>query len=76
MKVEDYFIADVFEYGNRKDNCLAFQNIHITEKQKQTIRKAWEAVEKKLKKYGYLTDSKICETILSFFNEFIKGGKK
>lgn len=69
--VKKHFVSMVFDYGCRKESCIAFDNIHITEKQKQVIRKAWGKVESALTRYGYLTDTRIIEIIESFYAEFI-----
>lgn len=65
-KAKEHFISTVFDYGCKKDNCFAFQNIHITEKQKQVIRKAWANIEHLL-----VSDDEITSIIESFYSEFV-----
>lgn len=65
-KAKENFVSMVFDYGYRKESCIAFQNIHITEKQKQTVRKAWASIE-----HLNTSDDELISTIESFYDEFM-----
>lgn len=65
-KAKEHFISSVFDYGCKKDNCFAFQNVHITEKQRQVIRKAWEKI-----KHLIVSDDELINIIESFYSEFV-----
>lgn len=63
---KNHFVSIVFDYGCKKEKCLAFQNIHVTEKQKNIIRKAWESIE-----HLIASDDELINKIESFYAEFI-----
>ena len=62
------FIGSVFDYGLSRENCMAFQNIHITEEQKNAICKAWAEVEKGIK-HG-ASDSELDKIALAFWDDY------
>ena len=67
---QKHFVSMVYDYGARKENCLAFDNIHIMEGHKNAIISAWHDAEKAISNGA--SDDDIDTVILEHWRDFIR----
>ncbi len=67
---QKHFLSMVYDYGTRKEKCIAFDNIHIMDGHKSAIISAWNDAEKAI--YNGASDDDIDAVILEHWRDFIR----